>query len=923
MAVEAALHDGAASTSDEEDKASASPPSVWDQRPTDIACWGRYPTITTFGMLYLVGDGLLAVAAHPSVLAHRNVAEGIFIFGLFGCIGLGTGAIKSNVITLGADQFNPTDASETHQKATFFSYFYWCINFGAAFAYGYLASLSVNGSSIVPADLGYFACFAICTCVMALALLCLRLGRARYIQVPPSSDAMSQLVRVLWQRRTRNVAASRIVWGFGLFLLSFGLNIVAAVSVSGRVVLSLLAGVASSVAIVCWVVYGQRQIGDDDDDNVTHDNVIVDNVSVKTSSSAREDTDAVQKVVRILPFAAFTIVWGCVSDQIDANFQSITQQCDLRLTATTQVPGAMLGIFDPLAIIVLIPVLESGVYPLYERIALSPPTAFGKTSAGLALAAFWMFYVGLFEIVRRRSGPVDGNVRDAGSGSPMNNLHWAWNVPQYVGVALCECLINVTAYDIFYTEVPLHLKSTAQAINLFTVSMGSNFTSIFTLAFGQYIPNDLNVGHVEYMFFAVGTLALVNVAAYIVVMRRMQFGMSASGYGLVAASDDGTEERTITVSDISSDADRDTACSSDDDHPHSSFDIHLFGSDRRDGMTREKKRHPVVFVLIDGIGDMTIDISKYRSARGTPGTTLQAAHTPAMDAIARAGLNGLLDPVEPGMACGSDTAHMSIFGYPPTKHYRGRGSFEAMGAGLEMAPGDVAFKCNFAHLDRASNIVTMRRVDRNFHSWGTDLCPFIGSFALPSFPNVRVACKYATEHRCGIVFHGPNLSDQITGTDPLKDELPLLKSTPIDPALPSAVYTSQVLNEASAVIIDRLSRHPLNVAREAEGLATANLVLFRGPGERINVPNFEATHGMKSFMIAPTCIIAGLGKSLDMDVIPVEGATGDYHTNLLNKANAALDCFRDRTYDFGFVHVKAVDDAGHDRDVHMKVSTQS
>ncbi|RHZ03235.1 hypothetical protein DYB31_003530 [Aphanomyces astaci] len=636
MAVEAALHDGAASTSDEEDKASASPPSVWDQRPTKYksvlwsVCgyvllmelaerlsyyginqglknfmqmklgwsavsanslkstwtslvymsplmgayiadekWGRYPTITTFGMLYLVGDGLLAVAAHPSVLAHRDVAEGIFIFGLFGCIGLGTGAIKSNVITLGADQFNPTDASETHQKATFFSYFYWCINFGAAFAYGYLASLSVNGSSIIPVDLGYFACFAICTCVMALALLCLRLGRARYIQMPPSSDAMSQLVRVLWQRRTRNVAASRIVWGFGLFLLSFVLNIVAAVSVSGRVVLSLLAGGASSVAIVCWVVYGQRQIGDDDDDNVTHDNVIVDNVSAKTSSSAREDTDAVQKVVRILPFAAFTIVWGCVSDQIDANFQSITQQCDLRLTATTQVPGAMLGIFDPLAIIVLIPVLESGVYPLYERITLSPPTAFGKTSAGLALAALWMFYVGLFEIVRRRSGPVDGNVRDAGSGSPMNNLHWAWNVPQYVGVALCECLINVTAYDIFYTEVPLHLKSTAQAINLFTVSMGSNFTSIFTLAFGQYIPNDLNVGHVEYMFFAVGTLALVNVAAYIVVMRRMQFGMSASGYGLVAASDDGTEERTLTASDISSDADRDTACSSDDDHPHS------------------------------------------------------------------------------------------------------------------------------------------------------------------------------------------------------------------------------------------------------------------------------------------------------------------------------------------------------------------
>lgn len=31
------------------------------------------------------------------------------------------------------------------------------------------------------------------------------------------------------------------------------------------------------------------------------------------------------------------------------------------------------------------------------------------------------------------------------------------------------------------------------------------------------------------------------------------------------------------------------------------------------------------------------------------------------------GLSGLMDPVEPGLACGSDTAHMSILGYDPRK----------------------------------------------------------------------------------------------------------------------------------------------------------------------------------------------------------------------------------------------------------------
>ena len=41
-------------------------------------------------------------------------------------------------------------------------------------------------------------------------------------------------------------------------------------------------------------------------------------------------------------------------------------------------------------------------------------------------------------------------------------------------------------------------------------------------------------------------------------------------------------------------------------------------------------------------------------------------------------------------------------------------------------------------------------------------------------------------------------------------------------------------------------------------------------------------------MIAPTAIIAGLGKSIDLDLVEVEGATGDYHTNFTNKARKGI-----------------------------------
>ena len=36
-----------------------------------------------------------------------------------------------------------------------------------------------------------------------------------------------------------------------------------------------------------------------------------------------------------------------------------------------------------------------------------------------------------------------------------------------------------------------------------------------------------------------------------------------------------------------------------------------------------------------------------------------------------------------------------------------------------------------------------------------------------------VSVKYATEHRCGVVVRGAGLTDRISGTDPLKDGLPL------------------------------------------------------------------------------------------------------------------------------------------------------
>ncbi|GAM26748.1 hypothetical protein SAMD00019534_099230 [Acytostelium subglobosum LB1] len=190
---------------------------------------------------------------------------------------------------------------------------------------------------------------------------------------------------------------------------------------------------------------------------------------------------------------------------------------------------------------------------------------------------------------------------------------------------------------------------------------------------------------------------------------------------------------------------------------------------------------------------------------------------------------------------------------------------------------------------------------------------------LPSFPDYQVDIKYATEHRCGVRVRGPGLTDAISNTDPLKDNLPLLHAMALNDSK-EAEFTARLVNELSDKIREVLEHHPINVERAEQNLPQANVVLLRGCGVRAQVPTFAEKYNMKSFMIAPTCIIAGLGMSIGIEIVKAPGGTGDYHTDFESKGNVAVDTLANGDYDFGFLHIKAVDDAGHDKDPDLKIT---
>ncbi|KAE9264708.1 hypothetical protein PR003_g32707 [Phytophthora rubi] len=144
-----------------------------------------------------------------------------------------------------------------------------------------------------------------------------------------------------------------------------------------------------------------------------------------------------------------------------------------------------------------------------------------------------MVWTGVFEIIRRNS-PVltyldaDGVTQiilNKNGGEPMNDIPWFAAIPQYVLVSTATVLIQIPTYNVGYDKVPMGLRSVTIALGLFINSMGSTLLSVIVLLFGKYIPANLNDGHMEYMYFAIAGVMVINTIAYVVVMQKMQFGM--------------------------------------------------------------------------------------------------------------------------------------------------------------------------------------------------------------------------------------------------------------------------------------------------------------------------------------------------------------------------------------------------------------
>ncbi len=279
-------------------------------------------------------------------------------------------------------------------------------------------------------------------------------------------------------------------------------------------------------------------------------------------------------------------------------------------------------------------------------------------------------------------------------------------------------------------------------------------------------------------------------------------------------------------------------------------------------------------------------------------TCLELARTPNLDAMAKAGIVGLVRTVPTGMEPSSACACMSVLGYDPKVYYRGRSAIEAHGMGVPVDEGEAVFRCNLVAIRdgrmwsySSGHIST----SEGQHLIAT-LNDRLGSDNVHFYPGVGY------RHLCKIEGREDTLLARCTPPHDIPDKA----ISGFLPEGPGSDLLRELMARSELVLHD----HPVNAQRRARGDIPATMIwLFWGSGEIPAIPAFKEVYGLDAAVVSGVDIVRGLARMTGLTVVDVAGVTGDMNNDYVSQATGILEALE--KYDMVVAHVEATDEAAH------------
>ena len=280
-------------------------------------------------------------------------------------------------------------------------------------------------------------------------------------------------------------------------------------------------------------------------------------------------------------------------------------------------------------------------------------------------------------------------------------------------------------------------------------------------------------------------------------------------------------------------------------------------------------------------------------------TPLEAAAMPNLAALAARAEVGRATVIPPGLPPGSDVGNMAILGYDPALHHTGRAPIEAAAMGVELAPDEVAYRCNLVTIGADGTMVDFAAghpTDAQSHPIVAALDAALGG----GRDGVRFHPGVEYRHLCVVPADWAD-AECVPPHD-------LTGQPAVWPTGPAAGKVTGLMDASRSVVGE---------AAAATGCAATQIWLW-GQGVRPALPRFEDRFGVAGRLSSAVDLVRGLGVLVGIEVLDVPGATAGFDNDYAAQARACLDSLESR--DLFLLHVEATDEAGHQGAIGEKVT---
>ncbi|XP_058103940.1 protein NRT1/ PTR FAMILY 8.3-like isoform X1 [Magnolia sinica] len=460
--------------------------------------WGRYWTIFISALIYLLGMVILTISASISFLKppqcegsscpSATEAQKLVFFSGLNLIAFGGGGIKSSLLPLGADQFEEGNPVEKQRKGSFFNWFYFTLNLGALISSTFIIWIEDN--------INWAVGFGIATLFMALAVVGFISGTWIYRLQRPSESSVKRGLQVL-VASLKKTSLEVPVDSSDLY------------EMQGK----------TSMAL------GSQKLVHTDEFRFLDKAATMTALDVKNDGSpipwrlcTVTQVEELKILLRLLPIWLTSIVYFTGYSQMCTTFIEQGSVMDAAM-GPFSVPPASLFAFEILSVMILVLIYDTFIVSTIKWFV-------GK---GSGLSELQRMGVGRFLIILAMSAAALVERMRLKRICAGESMSIAWQLPQYFILGASEVFNCIGQLEFFYGQAPDTMRSMFIAFSLLTNSFGSYLSSFIVTAVasatsgeGQpgWIPDDLNVGHLDYFFWALAGLSAFNFGIFIVFARR-------------------------------------------------------------------------------------------------------------------------------------------------------------------------------------------------------------------------------------------------------------------------------------------------------------------------------------------------------------------------------------------------------------------